>query len=281
MSASDGTVGATVKVVDNGPEESRWDLVILGDGYRAAELPQFHEDVERFCAKVLKPTPPFDELWPAINVHRIDVSSTDSGADDPEVCGGTGARLRTFFDASFCAPPWHIDRLLTVNEPLAKQVADAGVPLRNAILVLVNTSKRGGSGPPDVATSSNAYADDIGLHELGHSAFGLADEYEGGETGGLEPREPNVTRDTNRATNKWRALVKATTPMPTSCNDGCPQCRPPAQPPPPDAVGTYEGARYQRCGAYRPFPDCYMRFIHVFCPVCAGVIRRTLEPLLP
>jgi hypothetical protein len=280
VSAADGTVGATVNVVDNGPGELRWDLVVMGDGYRAAELPRFHDDVERFCTEVLRPTPPFGELWPAINVHRIDVTSRDSGADDP--CLANPVRARTFFDASFCAPPWNLDRLLTVDEPLAKQVADAGVPLRNGILVLVNTSGRGGSGPPDVATSSNAFVDDIGLHELGHAAFGLADEYEeGGEVGGAEPREPNVTRNTNRATNKWRALIKASTPMPTSCNDNCPNCRPPAHEPPPNAVGTYEGARYQRCGTYRPFPDCYMRFRHTFCPVCARAIRQTLEPLLP
>jgi hypothetical protein len=277
MSAADGTVGATVKVVDNGPEALRWDLVILGDGYRAAELPRFHDDVERFCAAVLKPTPPFDDLWPTINVHRIDVTSTDSGADNP--CDPGAVTARTFFDASFCAPPWHIDRLLTVNEPLAKQVADA-VPLRNAILVLVNASDRGGSGDPGIAVSSNTYVDDIGLHELGHSGFGLADEYEGDEVGGSEPREPNVTRNTNRATNKWRTLVKATTPMPTSCNDDCSDCRPPAHPPSPDVVGTFEGARYQHCGTYRPFPDCYMRFSHEFCPVCSRAIRQTLEPFL-
>jgi len=170
---------------------------------------------------------------------------------------------------------------LTVDNDLAKRVADASVPFRNGILMLVNAGKRGGSGAPDVAVSSNSYADDIGLHELGHSAFGLADEYEGSETGGPEPKQPNVTRDTNRATNKWRDLVEATTTMPSACNDDCPRCRPPAVPPPPDAVGTYTGAFYRHCGFYRPFPDCYMRFSHVFCPVCAQVIRQTLEPLLP
>lgn len=279
MSAADGTVGATVKVVDHGPEELRWDLVVLGDGYRAGELPLFHQDVERFCAEVLKSTPPFDQLWPAINVHRVDVTSTDSGADNP--CNPNGpVTARTFFDASFCAPPWNIDRLLTVDDVLAKRVADA-VPLRSAILVLVNASDRGGSGNPGVAVSSNSYVADIALHELGHSGFGLADEYDGVEAGGAEPVEPNVTRNTKRATNKWKALIKATTPMPTSCNEDCSDCRPPAHEPPPDVVGTYEGARYQRCGTYRPFPDCYMRFIHTFCPVCARVIRQTLEPHLP
>ena len=45
-------------------------------------------------------TPPFDELSPAINVFRINVSSTDSGADDPVSGGGTGATARTYFDAT-------------------------------------------------------------------------------------------------------------------------------------------------------------------------------------
>jgi hypothetical protein len=282
MSTADGTVGATVKVVDNGPESSRWDLVILGDGYRSAELNQFHEDVERFCAEVLKPTPPFDELWPAINVHRIDVTSTDSGADNP--CDPAGpVTARTFFDAIFCDPTWGaVDRLLTVNEPLAKRVARAGVRLWNEALVLVNSTKYGGSGGQNVAVASRGSSDQIAVHELGHSAFGLADEYEGDESGGLEPAEPNATRDTNRATNKWRDLVKATTPMPTSCNDDCPDCRPPADPILPNAVGTYEGARYQRCGTYRPFPDCSMRSNNsMFCPVCARVIRRVLQPFAP
>jgi hypothetical protein len=41
-------------------------------------------------------------------------------------------------------------------------------------------------------------ASEIAIHEMGHSAFGLADEYENGGTArGTEPSEPNVTRDAN------------------------------------------------------------------------------------
>ena len=228
-------------------------------------------------------------------MHRVDVTSTDSGADDPRTCaddepgspGGTGATARTFFDATFCDPRWRTRRLLTVNDALAKRVARRKVRLFNQVLVLVNTSELvptsqyGGSGG-QVAVSSNMSAAQVALHELGHSAFGLADEYEadGPAEGPAEPRQPNVTRNTDRATNKWRHLVEATTPMPTSCNDGCPHCRPPAAPAPPDVVGAYEGAQYQHCDFYRPFPDCYMRGNFVFCPVCARVIRKTLEQFL-
>jgi hypothetical protein len=288
MSTADGTVGAHVEVVSNGPGNLRWDLVILGDGYRADQLQLFHDDVEAFQSQVLKGTPPFDELWSAINVHRVDVISAESGADDPLTCpddpvgtvGGSGATPRTFFDATFCSSGMR--RLLTINDALAQQVAQASVPLLNQVLVLVNTSQYGGSGGQLAAVSSNSSAAHVALHELGHSAFGLADEYEsdGPSEGTAEPKESNVTQDT-RATNKWRDLINATTLTPTSCNDGCPDCRPPAVSPPGDAVGTYEGAQYQRCGLYRPFPDCYMRSNYVFCPVCARAIHQTLQPFLP
>jgi hypothetical protein len=69
--------------------------------------------------------------------------------------------------------------------------------------------------------------------------------------------------------------------MPTACNHGCANCRPPTHPSPPDVVGTYEGALYERCGLYRPFPDCYMRGNQVYCPVCARAIRRVLQAYLP
>ena len=36
MSASDGYVVGTTKIVDHGSDSVRWNLVILGDGYRAA-----------------------------------------------------------------------------------------------------------------------------------------------------------------------------------------------------------------------------------------------------
>jgi IgA peptidase M64 len=283
MSTSDGAVGTATKVVDNGPGGRRWDLVVMGDGYRRGELTKFHDDVERFWAEVLKPTPPFDQLWPAINVHRVDVTSAQSGADMP--CNGEGP-FRTFFDASYCDPIWGpgaSEWLLTVNEPLVKQVAGGAVPEWNVAMVLVNAEAYGGSGAPLVAVASTGSVKLIGLHELGHSAFGLADEYDSPvpiPTSG-EPAQPNVTRNTDRATNKWRDLVKATTPMPTSCNDGCANCRPPTHAPPPDVVGTYEGALYERCGLYRPVPDCYMRANQVFCPVCARAIHRVLQAYLP
>jgi hypothetical protein len=284
MGTSDGSVGGVVKIADHGPDNARWNLVVLAEGYRAGELAKYHTDAQNFVDR-LRATPPFDELWCGINVHRVDVTSTDSGADDPTDCaGGTGATPRTYFDATFCSA-WggtRLDRLLTVDSTSAKSVARSRVPLMHQTLVIVSSSKYGGSGGEVATCSTNSRASEIAIHEMGHSAFGLADEYEnGGNATGTEPFEPNVTLDSNRATNKWRDLIGSTTPMPSSCYGDCPGCTPPTTPPPANAVGAYEGARYFHCGMYRPLPSCYMRDYSPFCPVCARVIRQTLQRWLP
>ena len=86
----------------------------------------------------LKNTRPFDELWNAINIYRVDVTSTDSGADDPAACGGPGATPATYFDASFCNSG--IRRALVVNNTTAITVANQQIPEWDVILVIVNSN---------------------------------------------------------------------------------------------------------------------------------------------
>lgn len=286
MGASDGYVVGTTKVVDHGADNLRWNLVIVGDGYQASELANYRTHVQNFIA-ALRGTPPFDELFCGVNVHRVDVVSTDSGADDPGCGGNPAVTANTYFNSTFCSmfAGSPLERLLTIDSALALSVASDQVPLRHQVLCIVNSTKYGGSGGAVATASVHPSASQIAIHEMGHSAFGLADEYGGNGSGtpAGEPSQPNVTRDTNRATNKWRALIAATTPMPSQCDGTCTSstCVPPASPPPPGAVGAYEGAIYSDCNTYRPLPSCYMRDYGPFCPVCAGVIRATLQPFQP
>src|SRR5215471_6079840 len=175
MGTSDGSVIGITKVVDHGDPALRWNLVILGDGYQAAQLTQFRNDVQNFV-DVMYQTPPYDELWCGINIYRIDVTSTDSGADDPAACGGTGATARTYFDASFCNSG--IRRLLEVDAASVLNVVNTHVAQWNMIMVLVNSTVYGGSGGAVAVFSMASGATEIGLHEMGHTAFGFADEYE-------------------------------------------------------------------------------------------------------
>lgn len=286
MSASDGYVVGKTKVVDHGPDSARWNLVIISDGYRSTEMTKYHTDVQNFLS-IFRTTAPYDELFCGINVYRIDVVSTDSGADDPGCGGGTAITANTYFDSTYCTlfAGNPLERLLSVNQTLALSVATGQVPLRHQVLCIVNASKYGGSGGTVATCSTDSAAAKIAIHEIGHSAFGLADEYggDGSATPAGEPPEPNVTRDTNRTTNKWRALIAATTPMPSQCDAGCTgsTCVSPGTPPATGAVGTYEGGKYSDCNIYRPLPGCYMRNYSDFCPVCADVIRQTLQPFQP
>lgn len=289
MTTADGNIIGTDIVVNHGLPSRRWNLVVLGDGYRTSELIKYRYDVQNFIDK-LKDTKPFDELWNAINIYRIDVSSTDSGADDPVACGGTGATPATYFDATFCGAG--IQRLLIVNNTTAMQVTSDRVPEWDMILVLVNSTVYGGSGGAVATSSTHPSASEIVIHEIGHTAFGLADEYEyyagcgSGEVGhdvytGPEPFEPNVTINTDRNTNKWRHLILPTTPMPTTSNANCSQCDPQPSPVPQGTVGTFEGAQYFHCGKFRPEFNCKMRALGPpFCAVCREVIHNTFSPFL-
>src|SRR5256885_391897 len=142
MSTTDGRVVATVKILDSGPVELRWNLVILSDGYREPELPSFAQHAQAIAVKLLS-TAPFDRLKSGINIFRVDVASTDSGADDPTTCGGPGIVARTFFDASFCHGG--LERALQVDVGTALQVAGQSVPQYGMVIVMVNTATYGGT----------------------------------------------------------------------------------------------------------------------------------------
>lgn len=292
MTTKDGRVVGTTKVIDAGDPRSRWNLVVLGDGYRESELADYAADVKSLVDKLVKSVP-FSSLRQAINVFRVDVASTDSGADDPTACGGTGAAPATYFDATFCSGG--VDRLLVVNNGTAFSVASAQVPQWHMIIVAVNSTKHGGSGGGVAVYSQAVDADEIALHEMGHTAFGLADEYEYLLGCGLEddhdrhpagePSQPNVTTTADRAKLKWRDLVAPSTPLPTTTNPDCSKCDPRTGPPagvPATAVGAFEGADHFHCGAYRPQFTCRMRVLgQAYCAVCARRIRQVLNPFLP
>lgn len=59
------------------------------------------------------------------------------------------------------------------------------------------------------------------LHEFAHSLAYLADEYIGAVTysdiypEGVEPVEPNITRELDREKLKWRSLLSQGVPLPT------------------------------------------------------------------
>jgi hypothetical protein len=292
MSTSDGTIIGTTQILNNGPAVYRYNIVILSEGYQTAQLGQFVNDANAFVSKLSR-TAPFHLLMNAINVFRVDVSSTDSGADDPAACGA-GTTAKTYFDAKFCDDGKN-QRLLTVNAATAVAVANAQVPQQRLIVVLVNSAIYGGSGGSIAVYSLAANAVEIAIHEMGHTAFGLADEYEymrgcaSGETDrnnhpAVEPIQPNVTITgvNNRNSLKWGRFVQSSTVLPTTKNANCTACDPQASPVATGTVGAFEGGDSYHCGAFRPEFDCRMRTLGTgFCRVCQDVILTRLLPFSP
>lgn len=289
MGRRDGQVLGAVKVVDHGDPAARWNLVVVSDGYRAEEMEKFARDVRALC-DTLFATAPFGEFRHAINVYRVDVTSTDSGADDPPACGGPGTVAATYFDASFCH--YNIRRLLLVDDDLVLETVDRLVPAWHVILVAVNTTVHGGSGGVVGTYSMAPGAVQIALHEIGHTAFGLADEYEYWAGCDVdkdrdrhpprEPTEPNVTTKSERAELKWRDLVSPETAIPTTKNKNCKRCDSQPNPVGDAVIGAFEGAHYHHCGAFRPAYGCMMRALgNPFCTVCQRQIARVLTAFLP
>lgn len=288
MGTSDGRVIGSTKIVDAGPNPLRWNVAIVSEGYRENEMGQFALDATQF-ANTLLAAAPFDRLQAAINIHRVDVTSTDSGAKDPTSCGGTGAKPKTYFDAKFCNNG--VRRLLVGNNGRVKDVLKKQVPQWHMALLAVNSPIHGGSGGPVATFSKSPGAANVALHEMGHTAFGLADEYEYfsncQESGHKnhstsEPSQPNITTNKNRSTTKWASLIKVSTVVPTTANADCAKCDPQLSPVAAGTVGLFEGADYYHCRVYRPEFDCRMRNLgSQFCAVCQQVIIKKLTPFLP
>ncbi|MER5278360.1 M64 family metallopeptidase [Streptomyces sp. NPDC002809] len=280
MTTSDGSVQGHTQIYGTAPRNRAFTIVLLGDGFTAAQQTAFDTACTDFVT-ALTTTAPYDRIGRGINTWRINVTSTDSGADDPAASGGTGATARTYFDSRFGANG--IRRLLVCNNSTVLQTATARVPEFSVAIVVVNSPVYGGSGGSVGTYSLAGGATEIAIHELGHTAYGLADEYAyyagGGETGhdhhpAGEPAEPNVTLNTDRATLEWGWAVAPTTALPTMSNPDCASVDLRPSVAPAGTVGCFEGAHYYHCRSFRPEHNCKMRELsNPFCQICRQVIR--------
>ncbi|MES9991893.1 MAG: M64 family metallopeptidase [Candidatus Thiodiazotropha sp.] len=289
MSTSDGYVSGLVKVHDGGSPADRFNLVLVAEGYQVGEIAQFQSDVNEFVTHLFN-SPPFDEedLACAFNIYRLEVISDESGADFP-MCDdgeGDGSSVATYFDATFCADG-KITRLMAGDSGSVQTTVESYLPEWTQILVIVNDNRYGGAGGSVAWTTTGGSWKNVALHEFGHAAFGLADEYDyyagGDEEGqdnhpGPEPMQPNVTIEADPALVKWSSLVNAGSAVPTMNNPDCSTTNDGPSPVAANIVGTFEGADYYHCDAYRPQYSCKMRTTGAdFCAVCIQTIRDTLS----
>jgi hypothetical protein len=291
-----------------GSPANRVDLLVMGDGYTAAQAGAFANDAAQLSTAFFQFSP-YAEYRNFVNVAWLFTASAQSGADHPPYdasCPGTdppvccadaemlndplqGTFVSTAFDSCFCLENAH--RGIYVDTALVQAAASA-YPDWDGILVIVNDQTYGGAGGDVSVVSTNAASIGVARHEWGHTFTGLADEYSvsfpgyppcSDVTAEGPACEPNVTDRADRALLKWSPWVDPSTPIPT-----------PDAPPYLDVVGLFEGARYQTSGIYRPKDGCLMRSLaSAFCEVCAqeyvlrlyrggwGVPANGVDPIEP
>lgn len=276
--------GTLSSVGVTGNPGNRMDLLIMGDGFTAAQEGLFNTLAENISQKFFD-IQPLAEYKNYFNIQKLFTASAESGADhppyDPDCSDPTGLTCcperpgengdplagtydDTHFDGRYCASGLH--RLLVVDYD--KTITTAGVhyPDWDGILMIVNDNTYGGAGMPKVAViSTDTSGVSIAQHEFGHSFGQLADEYTFDYPGygtcsdisGPVPCEANVTDVKVREQIKWNYWIDAETEVPTlPIYHG------------PDFVGLYEGARYRSQGMFRSGYACLMQYLnHPYCAV--------------
>ena len=256
------------EVLKGGDANRKVDIVIVPDGYTAAQMSQFKKDCEKFKNEFFK-YEPYTSHKDDFNIHAVLAPSQESGVDEP--CKGVWKN--TIVSCSY----WSLGSeryLMTTDNKTLRDVA-ANAPY-DQIYILVNSTKYGGGGIFNwycTGVNSNKMAGKIIVHEFGHGFAGLGDEYVGGSEYNdfynlkLEPADPNVTTLVD-FDSKWKDMVLQGTPIPT-----------PATAEYKDKVGVYEGAGYMSNGLYRPMQDCLMNHFQcdAFCPVCQRAIVKMIE----
>jgi hypothetical protein len=247
---------APITVVENGPASNRINIVFLGDGYTQADIDAgtYDRDIQSYLAHLFDDlgylSDPFGRYEKFFNIYKVNVVSTESGADVPHATPPIS--VNTALDANYnYVPGTTDDRLLTVSTAKANNALSTAVSgtniTANMQLVTVNSSKYGGSGGSwAVYAGGNQYAREIALHETGHAFAGLADEYGGYTTPytGAEPAEPDATKDPTGA--KWSRWLGFQDPRGSELN-----------------IGVYQGAEYYDTGLYRPSYESKMRDLNV------------------
>lgn len=257
------------RTAGSGDPATSVDLAFIAEGYTAAEMEKFRNDVRKM-ADILLAEVPFNEFKNSINVYAIEAVSPESGTDIP----GEHIFANTAVNSSFYT--FGTDRYLTTQDIKSVNDYAALVPHDN-IVVLINSSKYGGGGVYNYYSGTTAGHQNSGkvfIHEFGHGFAGLGDEYYSSEVAydefyplNVEPWEPNITTRVN-FDSKWKNMIAKETPVPTPAEDRYM-----------NITGLFEGGGYSAKGIYRPEMDCRMKSNGPkgYCSVCREAVKKMIE----
>jgi hypothetical protein len=302
--------GGLIELEKHGDPATKVDLLLLGDGYTAAERKKFEADAKRLLT-VLFATSPFKERRTDFNVWGLVPAAKESGISRPSTGIYRSNPVSSTYDA------FGSERYILAFDNKAFRRYASYAPY-DVVEIVVNGRTYGGGGIYGLystVAADSAEAPYVFVHEFGHHFAALADEYYTSPVAYLpstkreEPWEPNVTALLDPAALKWKDLVASGTPLPTPWPkeeyekrsrayqevraklraDNRPEAEMEAlfaKNKREDAamfarfkgmVGAYEGARYEATGYYRPEADCIMfTRTDFFCAAC----RRALDQVI-
>jgi hypothetical protein len=305
--------GPLLTIEKNGDSDAKVDLLILGDGYTAAEAEKFAKDARRLV-DLLFATSPFRERRSDFNVWGLCPPSMESGVSRPSSGIHRRTPLGTTYDA-FGSERY----VLTFDNRAFRDIA-SHAPYEFVEIVVNNRTYGGGGilGLYGTVAADSSEAPYVFIHEFGHHFAGLADEYYTSPvayapaTIQTEPWEPNVTALLAPAKLKWKDLLAPDTPLPTpwqkeefeshsrEYQERRARIRAEGRPEEETEalfrevrrfeerlfevekylgkVGAFEGAMYEAKGYYRPEVDCIMfTRSQAFCTVCRRAIARVID----
>jgi hypothetical protein len=302
-----------IAIEHNGEPGQKVDILIMGDGYTAAEQKAFVKTAKEMAEKLFA-TEPFKKRRDDFNIWAIAPPTRDSGVSRPSTRTYRDTPLGLSYDA------FRSERYILTYENKAMRRIASSAPY-DFVEIISNTNTYGGGGIYGLyatVAANSVWADYLFIHEFGHHFAGLADEYytssvayETPETL-IEPYEPNVTALLDPTTLKWRHLVEPDTPLPTPWpkeaydehsiatqkvraqmrKDNVPESEMDdlfrwnqrvvedlfSDAPHRDDIGAFEGANYQMTGQYRSEQNCIM-FTRTtyFCQVCSDAIEQVID----
>jgi hypothetical protein len=298
----------------HGEPPAKVDLLLLGDGYTAAECAMFRTQARRLL-DALFALDPFKSRRNDFNVWGLCPPSAQSGIASPS----RDIHRRTPVGAAYDA--FGSERYILTFENRAWRDIAAWAPYEY-VVILTNGVTYGGGGLYNVfstAAAGNDFADYLFIHEFAHHFAGLADEYYTSPVAYepperiFEPWPANVTAATDPAKLKWRDLVTPGVPVPTPWPkqqfeamqkeyqatraklraDKRPEAEMTklfraeaeievklfAAAPHAGKVGLFQGANYDAQAFYRPELDCIMfsRNKVPFCKVCQRALSQQID----
>ena len=304
-----------IEVEKHGEPSTKVDLLLLGDGYTAAECTStFRQQAQRLSAALFR-VDPFKSRRNDFNVWGLCPPSAESGIASPS----RGIFRRTPVGAAYDA--FASERYILTFENRAWRDIAAWAPYEY-VIILTNGATYGGGGLYNVfstAAAGNDFAEYLFIHEFGHHFAGLADEYYTSPVAYeppariFEPWAANATAQADRSKLKWRDLLTPGVPLPTPWpkqqfeamqkdyqatraklradkrpeaemtalfrREGEAEMKMFATAEHRGKVGLFQGANYDAKAFYRPELDCIMfsRNPVPFCTVCQRALSQQID----